>query len=82
MATMVTSITNMITMFILKFTIMITREQMATKRRCCILVEGSPGYGKTTLARKIAADWGEKAGHNIFTTDMRNFVLGGLYEPL
>ena len=35
---------------------------MASRRRSCILVEGSPGYGKTTLARKIAADWGEKAG--------------------
>ena len=34
-----------------------------TSRRCCVLVEGSPGYGKTTLARKVASDWGEKADY-------------------
>ena len=45
--------------------VMVTREQMAARRRSCILVEGSPGYGKTTLARKIAADWGEKVGNFI-----------------
>ena len=27
------------------------------------MVEGSPGYGKTTLARNIAVDWGLKAGY-------------------
>ena len=28
--------------------------------RQCILVEGNPGYGKTTLAQKIALDWANK----------------------
>jgi hypothetical protein len=37
--------------------------QVEARRRCCILVEGSPGYGKTTLARKFATDWGEKADY-------------------
>ena len=31
--------------------------------RHCILVEGSPGYGKTTLARSIAVDWGRRADY-------------------
>ena len=41
------------------------REMFSKRRershRLCILVEGSPGYGKTTLARNIAVDWGMKA---------------------
>ena len=32
-----------------------------TTHRHCTLVEGSPGYGKTTMARNIAVDWGLKA---------------------
>ena len=32
-------------------------------RRHCVLVEGHPGYGKTTLARNIAVDWGMKADY-------------------
>ena len=34
-----------------------------TTPRHCILVEGSPGYGKTTLARNIAVDWSQKADY-------------------
>ena len=35
-------------------------SSQTTSIRHCILIEGHPGYGKTTLARNIAKDWGAK----------------------
>ena len=40
-----------------------TQSTGKTQRRHCILVEGHPGYGKTTLAKNIAVDWGNKADY-------------------
>merc|ERR1711892_1214723 len=41
----------------------IFKDSQSNQFRHCILVEGSPGYGKTTLARNIAVDWGRKADY-------------------
>eukprot|EP00092_Neocalanus_flemingeri_P004160 GFUD01004475.1.p1 GENE.GFUD01004475.1~~GFUD01004475.1.p1 ORF type:complete len:1342 (+),score=251.43 GFUD01004475.1:273-4298(+) len=41
----------------------IFKDSESNHFRTCILVEGSPGYGKTTLARNIAVDWGRKADY-------------------
>ena len=41
----------------------IFKDSKSNLFRHCILVEGSPGYGKTTLARNIAVDWGRKADY-------------------
>ena len=40
-----------------------TQSTGKTQRRHLILVEGHPGYGKTTLAKNIAVDWGNKADY-------------------
>ena len=50
------------------------------KRVFRILIEGKPGYGKTTLALKIASDWANKKDYisryqSVFLIHLQDFQV-------
>ena len=47
---------------------------------CRVLVEGNPGYGKTTLTLKLASDWASEKEylsrfHLVFLITLRDFQV-------
>ncbi len=53
---------------------------MSGTRPCRVLIEGNPGYGKTTLTLKMASDWAAKKiyidkFHLVFLIPLRDFQV-------